>query len=86
MVTVLEECTTEKQRSVRRFFLPKDSTQKIVIKKLLLFTVGSLTSISLVRQKHPDGKHFADDEEVEKEVWKWLGSSHKTSVLRVLTH
>jgi hypothetical protein len=26
----------------------------------------------VLRNRHLGGKHFADDEEVEAEVWKWL--------------
>jgi hypothetical protein len=36
----------------------------------LLFT---LESVCRVKRFHFGGKHFADDEEVETEVWKWLG-------------
>jgi hypothetical protein len=32
------------------------------------------------------GKHFADDEEVETEVRKWLRQQSKDSMLWVLTH
>jgi hypothetical protein len=32
------------------------------------------------------GKHFADDEEVETEVRKWLRQQSETSMLHVSTH
>jgi hypothetical protein len=35
---------------------------------------------------HLGGKRFADDEEVETEMWKWLRQQSKTSILRVSTH
>jgi hypothetical protein len=41
MATVLEESTTEEQRSVVMFFCgQKDFMQRIFIKKYFLFTVG----------------------------------------------
>jgi hypothetical protein len=43
--------------------------QRIFIKKFFLLTVGS---VCLVKQFHLGDKCFADDEEVETEVWKWL--------------
>jgi hypothetical protein len=39
MATVLEEYSTEEQRSVVRFYGQKDSMQRIFIKKCFLFTV-----------------------------------------------
>jgi hypothetical protein len=65
MATVLEECTTERQRSVVCILLAK----RIFIKKSFLFTVGS---VCRVKRFHLGGRSFADDEEVETEVWKWL--------------
>jgi hypothetical protein len=41
MATVLEEYTTEEERSVVLFCGQKDSIQRIFIKKCFLFTVGS---------------------------------------------
>jgi hypothetical protein len=41
MATVLQECITEEQRSVVRFFYgQRDSMQRIFIKKYFLFMVG----------------------------------------------
>jgi hypothetical protein len=47
MATVLEECITEEQRSVVRFYGQKDSMQRIFIKKYYLFTVGSVCRVKL---------------------------------------
>jgi hypothetical protein len=75
MATVLEECITEEQRSVVLFFsAQKDSMKRILIKKCVLFTVGSV-----YREKRFSlgGKRFADDEEFETEVRKWLRQQSK---------
>jgi hypothetical protein len=59
----------------------KESMQRIFIKKCFLFTVGSVwcaqrfTSGS--RNWHLCGKRFADDEEVQTELWKWLRQQSK---------
>jgi hypothetical protein len=50
--------------------------------KCFLFTVGSICH---VKRFHLGGKRFADDEEVETEVRKWL-RQQKISMLRVSTH
>jgi hypothetical protein len=47
MTTVLEECTTEEQRSAVRFSCGQnDSVQGIFIKKYFLFTVGSVRRVT----------------------------------------
>jgi hypothetical protein len=50
--------------------------QRISIKRCFLFTVGSVCLVKRFttgsRNCHLGGKRFADDEEVETEVWKWL--------------
>jgi hypothetical protein len=75
MATVLEEYTTEEHSYIVRFFCgQKDSMQKIFIKKGFLFTVGSVCS---VKRFSLGGKHFADDEEVDTEVRKWLRQQSK---------
>jgi hypothetical protein len=48
--------------------------QRIFIKKCFLFTVGSVCS---VKRFHLSGKRFADDEEVETKVRKWLRQQSK---------
>jgi hypothetical protein len=50
--------------------------QSIVIKKCFLFMVGSVCHVKWFtpgsKNSHRGGKLFADDEEVETEVRKWL--------------
>jgi hypothetical protein len=48
--------------------------QRIFIKKCFLFTLGSVYRVKLF---HFGGKRFADDEEVETEVRKWLRQQSK---------
>jgi hypothetical protein len=46
IATVLEECTTEEQRSIVRFFCEqKDSMQRIFVKKYFLFMLGSVCRV-----------------------------------------
>jgi hypothetical protein len=45
MVTVLEECTTEQQRSVVLFCGQKDSVKRMLTKKYFLFTVESVCCV-----------------------------------------
>jgi hypothetical protein len=57
MVTVLEECNTEEQCSVVRFFLwAKGHNAKDIHKEM--FAVGS---VRRVKRFHLCGKRFADD-------------------------
>jgi hypothetical protein len=69
IATMLEDCTTEEQRSVVRFYGQKDSMQRIFIKKCFLLTVGC---VYRVKRFSLGSKCFADDEEAEIEVRKWL--------------
>jgi head-tail adaptor len=88
MATVLEDCTTEEQRSTVRFCGQKDSMQAIFINKGLLFMLES-TSMYRVKRFHLGGKRSADDEGVKTEVRKWLRQQSnfcQTSVLQVSTH
>jgi hypothetical protein len=57
--------------------------QRIFTKKRLLFVLGS---VCCVKRFHLGGKRFADDEDVDAEVRKWLRQQSKTSMLRVSTH
>jgi hypothetical protein len=66
---VLEAYATKELRYVVRFCGQKDSMQKILIKKCLLFTVGS---VCRVKRFSLSGKSLTDEEEVETEAWKWL--------------
>jgi hypothetical protein len=52
----------------------EDLMERIFIKKCFLFMVGSVCS---VKRFHLGGKRFADDEEVETEVSKWLRQQSK---------
>jgi hypothetical protein len=45
MATVLEQCTTEEQRSVVLFCGQKDSMQNVFIKKCFLFMLGSVCRV-----------------------------------------
>jgi hypothetical protein len=74
MATVLEVCTTEKQRSLVLFFCgQKNSIQRILIKKCFLFTVGSVYRV----------KRFTTG---SRNSLKDVPVSQKTSILRVSTH
>jgi hypothetical protein len=53
------------------------------IKNCFLFTVGN---ICRVRRSCLGDKRFADDEELETEVRKWLRQRQEISMLRVSTH
>jgi hypothetical protein len=79
METVIEECTTEEQRSVVLFFFwTKDSILRIFIKKCFLFIMGSVWHVKrLTSGARNVTKHFADDEEVGTEVQNWLKQQRK---------
>jgi hypothetical protein len=51
-----------------------DSMQRMFMEKYFLFTVGSVCRVKLFCL---GGKRFADDEEVETEVRKWLRQQSK---------
>jgi hypothetical protein len=63
----------------------KGLNAKDIVKKYFLLTVVFVaeSGSQLGRER---GKRFADDEEVETEVQKWLRKQSKTSMLRVSTH
>jgi hypothetical protein len=69
MVTVLEECTTQEQHSVVHFFA------KDIYKEKFPVYGGKCLSCKAVHKL--GDKHFADDEEVETEVRKWLRQQSK---------
>jgi hypothetical protein len=54
--------------------MQKESMQWVFIKKCFLLTVGNVCH---VKQFSLGGKRFADDEEVEPGVWKWLRQRSK---------
>jgi hypothetical protein len=80
MVTVLEECTTEEQRSVVCvcvffFFFcgQNDSVQRIFIKKDFLFTVGSVCSLKRFRTGLRNSlKDVRKTQMMSHQVRKWL--------------
>jgi hypothetical protein len=62
---VLEECTTEEQRSVVG---KKDSMQSMFINKCFLFMVGSVCHVN----RYTNGlRNSLKEEEIETEVHKW---------------
>jgi hypothetical protein len=76
MATVLEECITEERRCCTFLCGQNDSMQRIFINKCFLFTVGNVCRLKRFttgsRNFQLGDKRFADDEEVETEVRKWL--------------
>jgi hypothetical protein len=58
VVTILEECTTVEQRSAVHFCGPKDSVQRILIKKCFLFMVRSVCH---VKQFTPGSRNSLKD-------------------------
>jgi hypothetical protein len=84
MATVLEGCITKEQLSVVRFFCgQRGSMIRVSIKKYFSFTVGS---VCRVKRFKTGGKYFADEEQVETDVRKWLRQQSKSSMLRVSKH
>jgi hypothetical protein len=79
MNTVLEGCATEEQRSVVRFFLwAKGASAKDIHKEMFPVYGGKCLSRKAVHScVDKRGKRFADDEEVETEVRKWLRQQPK---------
>jgi hypothetical protein len=76
MSTMLEECTTEEQRSVMRFFCGQKglNAKDIHETMFLLFRMGS---VCRVERFTAGGKRFADDEEAETGERKWLRRQSK---------
>jgi hypothetical protein len=74
MATAFGEFTAEEQRSIVGFCGQKDSMQRIFVKKYFLFMMGS---VCRVKRFHLRGKRFAYDEEVEREIRKWLRRKSK---------
>jgi hypothetical protein len=70
MATVLEEYTTEEQHSVVRFMWVKELGAKVIHKEM--FPVYSGTCLSRKTIHNWVADVFADSEEVETEVRKWL--------------
>jgi hypothetical protein len=74
MATVLE-FTTEEQRSVVRFLWAKGPNAKDIHKEM--FPVYGGKCLSLTADHNWVEKRFADDEDVEMEMRKWLRQQTK---------
>jgi hypothetical protein len=74
MATVLEDSNTEEQRSVVHFLWAKGLSARIFIKKRFLLMVGRFCRIKLFTAWW---QTFADYEEVETDVRKWLRQQSK---------
>jgi hypothetical protein len=73
MATVLKWCITEEQRSVVRFLWAKGLNAKDIHKEMFSVYGGKCLLLKSVHNSvKKRGRYFADDEEVEKEVQKWL--------------
>jgi hypothetical protein len=68
MEIILEVCTTEEKRYFVGFCGQNNSMQRTFIKKCFMFTVCKAIH-NLVEKR---GNRFADDEEAETEMRKWL--------------
>jgi hypothetical protein len=85
MATVHEEYTIEEQHSVVRFLFflwANGSIQRILIKKLFLFTVGSVCRVELfttgsINSLKDVRKSQMMPDQVETEVRKWLRQQSK---------
>jgi hypothetical protein len=77
MVTVLEEYNNEEQSYVVCFLSSKGLIAKSLHKEMLPVYGGRCLSCKAVHNRV--AKSFADDEEVETEVWKWLRQQSKGS-------
>jgi hypothetical protein len=72
MVTVLEECTIEEQRFCA-FLWAKGLNSKDIHREMHpVYGAKYLSRKALHNWVEKRGKRFADDEEVETEVRKWL--------------
>jgi hypothetical protein len=74
MPTMLKVYATEEQRSVIRFLWAKGINAKDIHKEIFRVYCGKCLSRKAV---HLCGKRFAEDEEVETEVLKWLRQQSK---------
>jgi hypothetical protein len=73
MATVREEYTTEEQRSVVRFLWAKGLNAKDNHKEIFpVYGRKCLLLKAVHRWVEKHGERFADDEEVDMEVRKWL--------------
>jgi hypothetical protein len=80
MATVFEKCTTEEQRSVVCLVWAKGLDAKDIHKEMFSVYGGKCLSPEAVHNwVQKCGKRFADDKDVEMEVWKWLRQQSKDS-------
>jgi hypothetical protein len=71
VATVLEDCTTEEQRSVMRFLWAKGLNVKDIHKEICyVYGTKCLPRKSFDNWVEIHGKRFTDDEEVEMDVRK----------------
>jgi hypothetical protein len=78
MATVLDGCITEEQRTVVGFLWAKGLSAKDIHKEMFPVYGGNCLSRKAVRNwVDKRGKNFADDEETETEVRKWLETTFK---------
>jgi hypothetical protein len=78
MATVLEVYTTKEQRSFVRFLWAKGLRAKDIYKKIFPLYGGRCLSCKVVHNSFENhDRIFADDEEVETEVQKWLRQPSK---------
>jgi hypothetical protein len=78
MTTVLEECTTEEQRSVVRFTWAKGLNAKNFHKEMFPVYGGKCLLRKTVHNwATKRRKRFVDDEEVEMGMQKWLRQQSK---------
>jgi transposase-like protein len=78
MATVLEEYATEEQRSAVRFLWAKGLNAKDINEEMFPVYCGKCLSRKTVHNwVEKRDKRFADDEEVETEVRKWLRQQSK---------
>jgi site-specific recombinase XerC len=86
MANVHEDYTTEEQRSVVRLLWAKGLIVNDIHKEMFLVYSGKCLSCKAVHNwVEKRGKRYADNEEIEMEVRKWLRHKLKTSMLRVST-
>jgi hypothetical protein len=78
MATVLEECTSEEQRSAVRFCGKKDSRRWMFIKECFLFTVGCVCRVKQFTTGSRNSlKDVRKSQMLPDQVRKWLRQQSK---------
>jgi hypothetical protein len=73
MATVLEECTTQEQRSVMSFLWAKGLNAKDIHKEMFLFTVESVCNVKQFTTASINSlKKVRKSQMMPDQVWKWL--------------